>query len=97
MRRIVFAPSFDQDAEEIGFYIERRFGEVVRREFVAELSTVCSRIANLPGIGTFDHGYQTPSAGFVFQQNWIFFDYDDDNVHFVHVVASKRHKPSVGL
>ncbi len=97
MRRIVFAPSFDREAEDIGVYIEGRFGELARREFVSELGSTCLRIASLPRIDTFEHVYETPSAGFVFGQNWIFFDYDDDIVHFVHIVATDRHKPNVGF
>jgi hypothetical protein len=30
MRQIVIAPSFDQEAEDIGVYIEGRFGESTR-------------------------------------------------------------------
>ena len=97
MRRIVLAPSFDQEAEDIGVYIEERFGESSRREFVTELAAACTRLAALPRIGTFKHGYETPSAGFAFDQNWIFFDYDDDEVNFVHIVSSKRHQPNVGF
>ena len=48
-----------------------------------ELSAVCIRLATLPRIGTIKHGYETPSAGFAFGQNWIFFDYDDEVVNFV--------------
>ena len=90
MRRIVFAPSFEQEAEEIGVYIEERFGLPAKQEFVAELSKTCERIASLPHIGTPHHRYETASVGFVFDQNWIFFDYDDQNVHFLHIVGTKR-------
>jgi len=69
MRRIVFAPSFDREAEDIGVYIEGRFGKLAGREFVGELSTTCTLLASLPRIGTFKHGYDTPSAGFAFDQN----------------------------
>ena len=95
MRQIVFAPSFDQDAEDIGVYIQERFGESTRREFVAELAAVCTRLAALPRIGTFKHGHETPSAGFAFDQNWIFFDYDDDRVSFIHILHSRRHRPAI--
>jgi plasmid stabilization system protein ParE len=93
MRRIVFAPSFDQEAEDIGVYIEERFGERTRQEFVAELSKTCERISGLPRMGKRNHGYETASVRFVFDQNWIFFDYDDDAVHFLHIVATKRDRP----
>jgi len=93
MRRIVFAPSFDQETEDIGVYIEERFGDRARQEFVDELARTCARLASLPHIGTPNHGYETASVGFVFDQNWIFFDYDDQSVHFLHIVASKRDRP----
>jgi plasmid stabilization system protein ParE len=90
MRQIVFAPAFEQEAEDIGVYIEERFGERTRQEFITELSKTCARIASLPHMGTAHHGYETASVGFVFDQNWLFFDFDDQNVHFLHLVASKR-------
>ena len=92
MRQVVFAPSFDQEAEDIGVYIDERFGELARRNFSTELSRVCFRLAALPGLGTTEHGYPTKSVGFPFEQNWIFFDYDDDAAHFVHVVSTRRDK-----
>ena len=67
MRRIVFAPSFDREVEDIGIYIEERFGEGTRREFVAELADLYTTIASVPGIGTAHHGYDTSSVGFVFR------------------------------
>ena len=95
MRRIVLAPSFDQEAEDIGVYIEERFGESARREFVTELAAACTRLAALPRIATFKHGYETPSAGFAFGQNWIFFDYDDEEVNFIHTLHSRRDKSAI--
>jgi plasmid stabilization system protein ParE len=95
MRRIIFAPSFDQEAEDIGVYIEERFGESARRDFVIELSAVCIRLATLPRIGTIKHGYETPSAGFAFGQNWIFFDYDDDEMNFIHILHNRRDKSAI--
>jgi plasmid stabilization system protein ParE len=41
MRRIVFAPSFDRELEEIGFYIEEQFGEEVRRYFIGDIAATC--------------------------------------------------------
>jgi plasmid stabilization system protein ParE len=97
MRRIVFAPSFDQEVEDIGIYIEERFGEAARRLFVAELADLCTTIASVPGIGTTHHGYDTSSVGFVFRQNWVFFQYDEEHVHFLHIVDGRRHKPRIGF
>jgi hypothetical protein len=62
---------------------------------LAELSRLCSTLAALPSIGTTRHGYQTRSVGFAFEQNWIFFDYDDDAAHFVHIVPTRRDKPTI--
>jgi plasmid stabilization system protein ParE len=67
MRRIVFAPSFDRELEEIGFYIEEQFGEEVRRYFIGDIAATCSVIADFPGIGKTAHGYDTHLAGFVFR------------------------------
>ena len=95
MRRTVIAPSFDREAEDIGVYIEGRFGESARRDFVDALRATCARLATLPRIGTFKHGYDTLSAGFALEHNWIFFDYDDERVNFVHIVSTSRDTPSV--
>ena len=69
MRRIVISPSFDQEAEDIGVYIEERFGEPTRRDFVDALRATCARNATAPRIGTFEHGYDTLSAGFALEHN----------------------------
>jgi plasmid stabilization system protein ParE len=95
MRRIVISPSFDQEAEDIGVYFEGRFGQSARRDFVDALRATCARIATVPRIGTFDHGYDTLSAGFALEHNWIFFDYDDEMVNFLHIVSTNRNKPNV--
>lgn len=97
MRRIVYARAFDQEVEDIGVYIQERFGEAARRGFVADLAETCTAIASFPGIGTAHHGHDTSSIGFVFRKNWIFFEYDDDQVHFLHIVDGRRHKPDVQL
>ena len=95
MRQIVIAPSFDGEAEDIGVYIEGRFGESARRDFVDALGATCSRIATVPRIGTFEHGYDTLSAGFALEHNWIFFDYDDDEMNFIHILHSRRDKSAI--
>ena len=92
MRRVVIAPSFDREAEAIGLTIEERFGEEARRNFVADLARICALIAHVPKIGKIRHGHNTKLAGFVFDQNWVFFDFDDENVHFLHIVNAKRDK-----
>ena len=88
MGRVVIAPSFDREAEAIGFAIEQRFGEEARRTFVANLARICTLIADTPNMGTTGHGYDTKLAGFVFDPNWIFFDFDADEVRFLHIVSA---------
>jgi plasmid stabilization system protein ParE len=90
MRRVAIAPSFDREAEDIGASIEARFGEDARRNFVAHLARICALIAFAPNIGKPRRGYNSKLAGFPFDQNWIFFDFDDDAVHFLHIVTAKR-------
>ena len=92
MRRIVFAPSFDQEVEDIGVYIENGFGEGSRHDFITELMATCWLIAGFPRMGKSDHGYGTPLKGFVFRMNWIFFEYDPDEVRFMHIVDSGQGK-----
>ena|ERR1039458_3087109 len=97
MRRIVFAPSFGRQIDDIGVYIEEQFGEGVRRGFIADIAATCSLIADFPGVGKTDHGYDTRLAGFVFRQNWIFFEYDDEEVRFLHVVDGRRDKSKISF
>ncbi len=95
MRRIVFAPSFDREVEDIGVYIEETFGAASRGEFVTDLMAICTLIADQPGIGTPDHGYSTLLAGFVFRMNWVFFDYDAEEIRFLHIVDGRRNKANI--
>ena len=95
MRRVVIAPSFDREVEAIGLSIEDRFGEEARRKFIADLARVCTAIAYVPKIGKTQHGYNTKLVGFAFHKNWIFFDFDDDDVHFLHIVNAKRSKSGI--
>jgi len=97
MRRILFAPSFDREVEAIGVAIEQRFGEQVRHNFVADLARICTLLAHLPNMGTAKHGYETKLVGFVFDQNWIFFDFDDWEVHFLHIMNAKRDKDRISF
>jgi plasmid stabilization system protein ParE len=52
MRRIVFAPPFDREVEDIGVDVEERFGEAARYEFIADLMATCSLLASFPGMAT---------------------------------------------
>jgi plasmid stabilization system protein ParE len=94
MRRVTFAPSFDEDIENIGVYIEETFGEQVRRRFISKLRDVCLAIATEPCIGLPDHGYHTSLLGVVFQVNWIFFEYDEREIRFLHIIDARRDKPT---
>jgi plasmid stabilization system protein ParE len=95
MRRVEIAPSFDREAEAIGASIELRFGEEARQNFVADLERICTLIAFVPKIGHRRHRYDTKLTGFPYDQNWIFFDFDDDAVHFLHIVDAKRERRNV--
>jgi len=97
MRRVVIAPSFDREAEAIGLSIEERFGEDARRNFVAGLARICTLIAHVPKIGIIRHDYNTKLSGFVFEQNWIFFDFDNGDVRFLHIVNAKRDKRTLSF
>ncbi len=97
MRRVVIAPSFDKEAEAIGAAIEERLGEDARRTFVADLTRICILVSALPGMGTIRHRYDTRFAGFVFGPNWIFFDFDDHEVHFLHIVDARRDRRRISF
>jgi plasmid stabilization system protein ParE len=95
LRRILFAPSFDREVEEIGTFIEERFGEAARLAFIDDLMATCSLIASFPSIGIDKHGYATPLAGFVFRVTWIFFDHDAEEGRFLHIVDGRRAKDGI--
>ena len=57
---------------------------------IALRSSPLSFFAPRARIGTF----KDESAGFALERNWIFFDYDDEAVNFVHIVSTTRDKPS---
>ena len=97
MRQVVFAPSFDREVEAIGIAIEERFGEEARRNFVGDLARICTLIAHVPRMGKIHHGYNTKLGGFVFGQNWIFFDFDDQKVEFLHIVSAKRDRGKISF
>ena len=95
MRRIVFAPSFSREADDIAAYIDEQFGEKASDEFIANLMAVCTLIANFPGVGKTDHDYATDLADFPFKHNWIFYEADHQKVRFIHIVPSRRNKTSI--
>jgi plasmid stabilization system protein ParE len=97
MRRIVYAESFVNDADRIAEYIERRFGAARSDMFVLDLNRFCGLVAQYPGIGRQNHGYGTTLHGIVYERNWIFFEYDDSEIRFVHLIEGMRDKHIVRL
>ena len=95
MRRIAYAASFVDDADAIAVYIETRFGRPRADEFIAELSHFCELLADNPGFGRPDHGYNTTLQGVVHGLNWIFFQYDDQEIRFIHIVDGRRGRQNV--
>lgn len=97
MRRIVYAASFVADADAIAAYIESAFGRARADNFIEDLERFCELIATQPGLGKQDHGYETTLYGVVHDLNWIFFQHDDAEVRFIHVVDGRRHKPTIAF
>jgi hypothetical protein len=48
IRRVVYAPSFDQGVEDIGVYIEETFGEQARQSFISKLADTSTRQTQTP-------------------------------------------------
>ena len=95
MRRVVYAASFVDDAEEIAEQIEATFGLPRADRFRDDLDHFCEVLAELPGRGKTNHDYGTPLLGVVFETNWIFFRLDDNAAHFIHIVRARRLKSSI--
>jgi plasmid stabilization system protein ParE len=95
MRRVIYAASFVEDADTIASYIETHFGISHADAFIEELGRFCELIASQPRIGRQNHGYDTTLYGVVHKLNWIFFQHDDAEVRFVHIVDGRRQKNSI--
>jgi plasmid stabilization system protein ParE len=95
MRRIIFAPTFSREADDVAADIDEQFGENARNEFITNLKAVCTLIASFPGVGKTDHDYATDLVGFAFKHNWIFYEADQHTVQFIHIVPSRRHRTSI--
>lgn len=95
MRRIVYAASFVDDADRIAAYIETKFGADRADLFIAELNRFCQNVATQPGLGRANHGYRTPLLGIVYDRNWIFFNHDDAEIRFLHMVEGMRRKAGI--
>ena len=97
MHRIVYAASFVDDADRIATYIETRFGIARADAFIADLDHFCELLADQPRIGRKNHGYETTLNGVVHDMNWIFFDFDDSEIRFIHLIEGMRHKPNIAF
>jgi len=97
MRRVVYAASFVVDADKIAAYIESSFGTSRADAFISDVDGFCALVASQPRIGRQDHGYETTLHGVVHGPNWLFFQYDDAEVRFVHIVDGRRQKKSVAF
>jgi len=94
MRRIVYAASFVEDAARIGEYIEAQFGIARADAFTLDINRFCELVAEYPGLGRRNHGYETVLYGVVHNRNWIFFEHDEVEIRFVRLVEGVRHKPA---
>lgn len=92
MRRVVYAASFVDDADRIAQYIEVQFGAARADIFIDDLNRFCELIATQPRLGKHNHGYDTTLHGVVHDRNWIFFQYDDAEARFLHIVDGRRNK-----
>ena len=95
MRSIVFATSFLEDADIIAAAITKRFGHVRANTFIEALHHLCILISENPGLGRDSHGYETALSGVVHHGNWIFFQHDEDEIRFIHMVDAKREKSAI--
>lgn len=95
MRRVIYADSFVDDADRIAADIEARHGVRHVDAFRDELDWFCGVVAGNPRIGKNDHGYDTTLYGIPHGANWIFFQFDDVEARFVHIVPSQRNKSAI--
>lgn len=92
MRRIVFAPSFDEEFFAISLSIQTRFGARAADEFEARVQRIAQTLAHSPLVGTQQHGYPTTLYAHVLTPNWIFYRFTDTEVHFLHIRDGRRNK-----
>jgi plasmid stabilization system protein ParE len=92
MRRIVFAPSFDEELLAISVSIEAQFGPRAADEFEARARSAAQTLVHSPLIGTQHHGFPTTLYAFVLAPNWIFYRFTDNELHFLHIRDGRRDK-----
>jgi plasmid stabilization system protein ParE len=97
MRRVVYTDSFVDDADRIAAEIETRLGIRPAEEFRDNLNWFCEVVASQPRIGKQNHGYATTLYGIVHDVNWIFFQFDNAEARFVHIVDSRREKRNMSF
>ncbi|MFA6207242.1 MAG: type II toxin-antitoxin system RelE/ParE family toxin [Methylocystis sp.] len=97
MRRVVYAASFVEDADKIAQYIELQFGASHADAFINDLSRFCELVATQPRVGKRNHGYDTTLHGVVHDMNWIFFQFDDAEARFIHIIDVRRRKNSIAF
>ncbi len=97
MRRVIYADSFVDDADRIAAGIESRHGIRPADAFRDDLAWFCGIVASQPRIGKRNHSFDTTLYGIPHGPNWVFFQFDDAEARFVHIVPSRREKRSVRL
>ena len=97
MRRVVIAPSFDREVEAIGLLPGKNgFGKRPDATSSPNSPNVCpDRLCS--EYGNMRHGYDTKLVGFVINQSWIFVDFNDEEVRFLHIVVAKRDKSRISF
>jgi plasmid stabilization system protein ParE len=95
VRRIVYADSLVDDADGIAEYIEKSFGARGADVFISRLARFCELVSDTPGLGRTSHGCESPLYGVVHEMNWVFYQYDDLEVRFVHIIDGRRDKSAV--
>ena len=95
MRRVIYADSFVDDADCIAADIEARYGGRRADAFRDELDWFCGVVASQPRIAKTSHGYGTALYGIPHGVNWIFFQFDDEEARFVHIVNQRRLKSAI--
>lgn len=92
MRRIVLAPSFDDEFFRISHYIDINFGPDAADSFEDRFRRMAITLAHSPRIGTAAHGYPTGLYGFVLGLSWVFYRFDEDEIVFLHIRDGRMDK-----
>ena len=95
MRRVDYAACFVTDADRITEYIETNFGVAHADAFIADSNHFCELVASQPRMSRKNHGYRTTLHGVAHDHNWLFLEFDDAEIRFVHMVEGVRHKPTI--